>query len=149
MIQYQQEPLCTVVPDVDSLLSMHYEELTLNKDKIKLQPVWSRYAALEQAGAFVCFTARDDEKLIGYSAFFVNAHLHYEQTIVASNDVLFLHPDYRQGMTGIKLIKFSESQLKSMNVNKITWHAKHNTALIPILERLGYKNEEVVMGKIF
>ena len=149
MITYQTELLCEVVPEVSELLDMHYQELTLNKDKIKLKPIWSKYAALEAAGAFTVFTARDDAALVGYSAFFLNAHLHYEETMCAMNDVLFLHPDYRKGMTGIKLVKYSEKQLQARGVNKVTWHAKFDTNLIPILHRLGYKNEEIVLGKHF
>lgn len=149
MITYQREHLCSVALDVDALLEMHYQELTLNKDKIRLKPIWQRYQALEDAGAFVVFTARQDNQLIGYSAFFVNAHLHYEDTISAVNDVLFLHPDHRKGLTGVKLIRFSERQLQDMGAHKVTWHAKHNTTLIPLLEAMGYKNEEVVLGKLF
>lgn len=149
MITYQREALCTIAMDVDELLEMHYEELTLNKDRIRLAPIWSRYAALEAAEAFVAFTARKDGELIGYSAFFVNRHLHYEDIVSAVNDVLFLHPDHRLGMTGVKLIKFSEQQLQSMGAHKVIWHAKHNTTLIPLLQRMGYVSEEVVLGKLF
>lgn len=141
--------LCEVVPEASELLELHYQELTLNKDKIKLKPIWPRYMALEEAGMFAVFTARDDKKLVGYSAFFLNQHMHYEDTMVASNDVLFLHPDYRLGMTGIKLLKYSEKELQARGVNKVTWHAKLDTNLIPLLIRLGYKNEELVLGKHF
>ena len=148
LMDFKRELIYEIIHEVDDLLALHYEELTLNKDKIKLKPMWPRYAALEAADAFVVFTAREEGKLIGYSAFFVNRHLHYEDTVLASNDVLFLHPDHRLGMTGIRLIKFSEKELSTVGAHKVTWHAKHNTHLIPILTRLGYKNEEVVMGKI-
>jgi predicted GNAT superfamily acetyltransferase len=148
-ITYQAELIRDVAPDVDELLKMHYEELTLNKDRVKLAPDWMRYVSMENAGALRIFTARENGELIGYSAFFVQAHIHYEGTIVACNDVLFLRPDKRLGLTGVKLIKFSESELQRAGVNKITWHAKHNTPLIPLLERFGYRNEEVVMGKHF
>lgn len=148
MVSIQQELLYEIIQEVDDLLNLHYEELTMNKDKVKLKPIWPTYAALEAADAFVVFTAREEGKLIGYSAFFVNRHLHYEDLVLAANDVLFLHPDHRLGMTGIRLIKFSEKQLSARGAHKITWHAKHNTSLIPILTRLGYRNEEVVMGKI-
>ena len=147
MITFQQEPLYGVSSEIDGLLQEHYAELTLNKDRVKLNPRWSQYKALELVGAFVVFTARDGEKLVGYSAFFVQHHIHYADLVHAHNDVLFLTKEHRQGTAGIRLIKFCESQLKSIGVAKLTFHAKVDTSLIPILRRLGYQLEEVVQGK--
>lgn len=149
MITFQREILYDVMDDAAPLLEMHYQELTLNKERIVLAPIWERYAALEAAGLLVLFTARDEGALIGYSAFFVQSHIHYADTLVASNDVLFLHPDARKKPTvGIRLIKFSERELKTLGVNKITWHAKFSNELRSILNRMGYADEEVVVGKI-
>ena len=147
MISYQREFLSQVVLEVDHLLNLHYQELTLNKDKVKLNPMWSAYQDLETLERFFVYTAREDGELVGYSAFFVNHHLHYAELKVAINDVLFLHPDHRKGTTGIKLLKFCEKSLKDLGVNKLCWHCKLDTSLIPILKRLGYGTEEVSMAK--
>ena len=148
MITFQKEIIYDVKDEAAPLLDMHYQELTMHKDSISLDPIWERYAALEKSGLLEIFTARDEGKLIGYSAFFVQSHIHYAETLVAANDVLFLHKDYRKGTSGIKLIKFSESQLKARRVNKITWHVKFSRDFRPILHRLGYVDEEIVVGKI-
>lgn len=147
MIAYQKEFLCEVVNQVDALLKLHYEELTRNKDRVKLDPMWTEYATLEMMGRFHVFTARDGDDLIGYAAFFVTKHLHYADLCTAMNDVLFLHPDHRLGMTGIRLLKFCEAELKKLGAHKVCWHAKLETSLIPILHRLGYATEEVALGK--
>lgn len=146
---FQKESLCDVIAEVGSLLALHYRELTLNRDVVKLNPDWGRYSDLEHAGAFHVFTARDDGRLVGYSAFFLGHHLHYKDLVVANNDVLYLHPDARNGMTGIRLIKTSEAGMKALGAAKITWHAKYSNDLQQILVRLGYTDEEVIMGKIF
>lgn len=150
-IALQQETLYDIAHEVDALLQMHYEELCLNKDRVKLSPMWEKYAALEQAGCFVVFTARNDGELIGYSAFFIQPHLHYSSLVVASNDVLFIRPDQR-GSTGLRLVKFSEQQIAAMKKDggelKIVWRAKLNTALESLLPKLGYATEEVSFGKI-
>lgn len=147
MIEFRRELLCEMVAEVDDLLQLHYEELTKNRDKVALKPMWAEYAALEQMGRFVVYTARDDGRLVGYSAFFVQKHLHYADLKTAMNDVLFLHPGQRQGTTGIRLIKFCEAALKALGVHKLVWHAKLDTALIPILHRLNYKTEELSLAK--
>jgi hypothetical protein len=148
MVTFQREMLFEVAGEVDDLLQCHYQELTLNKDRVKLKPMWAEYRILEELGRFVVFTARDGDNLVGYSAFFVQQHLHYADLKTAINDVLYLHPDYRQGRTGIRLLQHCEAALKADGVDKLCWHAKLDTALIPILHRLDYKTEEISLGKM-
>lgn len=150
MTTYQHELLYEVLPDIEPLLVLHYEELTLNKDRIVLNPMWERYAALEQAGALKIYTARQDGRLIGYGWFFINQHMHYAELTVAMNDVLFVHPDYRTGRTGVRLIQYCEQELsKQLQKFKLVWHAKLSNELSSILKRMGYQTEEVMMAKIF
>lgn len=147
-MRYLKECLCDVINEVEPLLQLHYEELTLNKDVVKLDPDWSRYAAMEHAGSFHIFTARDAGELVGYSAFFLASHIHYRSLVVANNDVLYLHPDHRVGMTGIRLIRNSETGMKALGATKITWHAKYSNHLKQILIRMGYADEEAILGKM-
>ena len=93
-------------------------------------------------------TARDEGKLVGYSIFFITNHLHYKSTVYANNDLLYLHPDYRKGSLGIKFIKASEIYLKNRGVAKILWHIKFNKDFRILLHRMGYVDEEVIVGKI-
>ena len=153
MIEFKHEILFNIIEEVDGLLKMHYEELTLHKERVVLNPMWENYAAMEKAGGFAVFTARDEGMLVGYSAFFIHPHMHYKDLVVAANDVLFLHPEYRKGMTGIKLIKFSETTLKNRGVDKLVWHIKFNKNekdkkdFRAIMHRLHYTDEEVIVGK--
>jgi GNAT superfamily N-acetyltransferase len=148
MIKFDVEKVLETKKELEVLLDKHYEELTLNKDVVKLKPIWSLYKELEDKNQFVLFTARDNNELIGYSAFFLKSHIHYEDLIVASNDVLFLKSEYRLGTTGIKLLKYSEQKVKELGANKITWHVKASNDFRPILHRMGYFDEDVIVGKI-
>jgi len=145
----QCEPVLQVKPEMEPLLEDHYQELTLHKDKIKLDPDWDLYDKLEKSKQFYLLTARDEStgQLIGYSAWFVKPHIHYKNTIVAANDVLFLHKEHRQGMTGIRLIKYSEQEMKKY-AHKITWHVKSENDFRPILHRMGYIDEDLILGKM-
>lgn len=148
-MKYQQETLYEIIEEVQALLQLHYEEIALNRQAIKLAPMWEQYAALERMGSFVVYTARDDSgALIGYSAFFISQHMHYAETKMASNDVLFLHPDHRQGSAGLKLIKFSDRELEKLGANKITWHVKIAKDWRTILHRMGYVDEEIVCARL-
>lgn len=147
-LDLQIEPLADILPEVQDLLVQHYEELTLNKHRIKLNPIWVRYLTLESQGKFVTITARMDSELVGYSGFFLDRHIHYEDLMVAANDVLYLRKDLRQGMTGIRLIKFSEKAMRELGADKITWHVKYSNDIRPILHRLGYADEDVIVAKL-
>jgi hypothetical protein len=145
-IIFAKELLSVIRKDIDSLLDLNYAELTLNKQCIKLNPDWEKYAKLEHEGKLTIFTVRDDSDLVGYSFFFIDTHIHYKDLLVATNDVLFLHKDYRKGMTGIKFLKFCDSNLAG--VDKIVWHVKDSNDFKPILYRMGYNNEDTILGKL-
>ena len=144
----QTEVLFDIHQEMEVLIEQHYQELTLNKDKVKLKPVWTQYKELEDKGEFYLLTARIDGELVGYSAFFLKPHIHYNDVIVATNDVLFLIKRVRTGTTGIKLIKYSEQRMKELGATKMTWHIKHANDIRPILHRMGYVDEDIIVGKM-
>ena len=143
-----------VIKDVDSikdqiqiLIKRHYAELTLDKDVMKLAPDWDRYNELNSLGKLSIVAAYDNEKIVGYSVFFLNEHIHYKNNIIANNDVLFLAPEYRLGMTGIKLIKYSEMILQQLGVSKVIWHVKQAKDFRKLLHRMGYQDEDIIVGR--
>jgi GNAT superfamily N-acetyltransferase len=148
MVTFAHELLCEVVQEVQPLLQMHYQELTLHKDVVKLDPQWKEYALLEQLGRFLVFTAREDGDLCGYNAFFLTRHLHYAGLTVAQNDVFFLAPDHRRGTTALRFLRYCEEQLRALGADKLVYHAKLSNNFAPILHRLGYADEEVMAGKL-
>lgn len=149
MLTLQKEKVLDVAEEIEHLLQLHYQEVALHKDEIPLDPDWPRYVAMEERGNCHVYTARLDGRLIGYSVFFTHQHIHYSGTMVANNDILFVHPEYRKGSSaGIKLIKFSEEQLKAMGVIKLTWHIKFKNDWSAVLYRRGYEDEDKIVGKI-
>lgn len=148
MIKFNTEKVLYIKEELKSLLDKHYEELTLDKDVVKLDPIWSLYGELEEKNQFFLFTVRDEDVLVGYSAFFMKPHIHYKDLMVATNDVIFLKKEYRLGITGIKLLKYSEQKIKELGAKKITWHVKYLNDFRPILHRMGYSDEDVIVGKI-
>lgn len=137
-----------LIGELKPLLELHYQELTLHKDHIKLDPDYEKYLQLAKSDMFVMITARDNGVLVGYSAWFITNHIHYRSSKMANNDVLFLHPDYRKGMTGVRLIRRSEEILKELGIIKIMWHIKFARDFRKILYRMGYEDEDAIVGKI-
>jgi hypothetical protein len=148
-IAFAREHLAGVMPDIAPLLQLHYQELTRNKDRVKLDPQWDKYEQIEASApdALQVFTARQARALVGYAAFFVHAHPHYRELVVAANDVIFVHPDLR-GSAGVRLIRFCERSLAA-TAHKVLWHVKPGTAMQSLLahQHMGYELEELMYGK--
>jgi|TARA_R110001632_G_scaffold151579_3_gene269183 GNAT superfamily N-acetyltransferase len=146
-ITYQQEFLATVEDEVKPLLNSHWEEIALNKDKIKLNPDWEAYEALEQQGKLKIFTARDDGQLVGYFVVIVGTNLHYKDHLFASNDIIYLSPNHRKGFTGIKLVKFAEKCLKDDGVSVLTINTKVHQPFDKLMDFLKFRKIERVYSK--
>ena len=143
-------PILVAKPLLEELITDHWNEVATNKDVIKLDPDWDAYAKLEEMNMLLTLCLFVNDVLVGYSIFIINRALHYRTTAVAFNDVIYLTPKYRQGLGGygIRLIHAAEKHLKSMSVDKITYHIKLDHNWAPVLERIGYVAEEVMMGKL-
>ena len=146
-ITYQQEFLATVEDEAKPLLNSHWEEIALNKDKIKLNPDWEAYEALEHQGKLKIFTARDDGQLVGYFVVIVGTNLHYKDHLFASNDIIYLSPNHRKGFTGIKLVKFAEKCLKDDGVSVLTINTKVHQPFDKLMDFLKFRKIERVYSK--
>ena len=145
--KYGREDFNKVRGEVDELFYKHWEEIALNKDKIKLNPDWSYYEALNAAGILGVYTVRKDERLVGYFIVVAKQHPHYKDHIFAVNDIIYIDPDYRKGLVGYKLIKFVEAELKEMGVCVFAVNTKVHKPFDAVLERLGFENTERLYTK--
>ncbi len=148
MIEFGLISVAVMKEQGQHLLEQHYEELTRNKEVIKLNVDWDAYRAMEKSGRLVAIGVWDSGELLGYSVFFLSRHMHYKDSLMALNDVLFLRQDKRKGSLGIKLIKKSENILEGCGVTKILWHCKYGTVAGELLKKLGYVDEEFTVGKL-
>jgi GNAT superfamily N-acetyltransferase len=147
MIQFQREKLRDVKDEVEPLLMRHWHEIALNKDTVPLDPDWDGYFAAEDAGIICAITARDEGTLVGYMNFVLSRNLHYRSLFVADGDIFWLAPEYRKGMTGLRMIRFAEDLLKTLGVNKIVNKVKLHFDIGVLFERLGYAPIERIYAK--
>jgi len=144
---YQQEFMATVVSEMRTLIEQHWAEIAVNRDKIRLNPDFDAYADLEQANILRIFTARDGGRLVGYFLVFCKRNIHYMDHVFAVNDIIYLHPDYRRGLTGVKLIKFAEKCLAEDGVSVLVINTKTHRPFDAVLERLNFNLTERVYTK--
>ncbi len=108
-----------VLSDIKPLMNEQWNELGKDKARVRLDPDWSSFAALDTSGMLKILTARIDGALIGYVANLVNFHLHYKSTLHATVNTYWLAPAYRKGWTGITMLRRNEEELRRMGVVRI------------------------------
>lgn len=142
-IKFAREFLHDIWDEAAPLLELHYEEIAHYKD-IALKPDRARYMVAEDAGGVRAYTARDDNRLVGYQVFFVARNIHYSDSLQAMQDVLYLSREHRGRMIGFKFISWCDEQLRAEGVQAVMQHtkAKHNFG--PMLERIGYELMDLV-----
>lgn len=150
--QFQAETLSDCRADIQPVLrNEHWEEVGHYKD-IPIDMEWEKYAALEKMGKLMCFTIRGplneefkETVLQGYAFFIVDKHLHYKNTIVASQDILYVRKPYRG--IGKTFLAWCDDQLKNEGVVTVTHHAKPWFNYGELFEKLGYEKAETLWSR--
>lgn len=133
--------------NLDSFLTESYALMIENNNEINLfgsvlQPDFDSYYNLEKNDSLICFTARSDERIIGYAIFMIYNHMHHLSIKVAHQDMIYVAPKYR--VSGIKFIRYTEKALKEIGVNVILQAAPKISRLGGVLTRLGYIEMETI-----
>jgi GNAT superfamily N-acetyltransferase len=144
-VYYQRETHQDVIDEIHPLLVRHWKEIAKYPD-IPLKPDWIKYQRLEDSGNLRIYTVRDCGGLVGYALFLVDRGLHYDVRM-ATQDILFLLPEYRKGRIGVNLIRYAEQRLKSEGVDLVLHHVKTTNQVGRLLEVMGYEEVDRIYMK--
>lgn len=145
-ITYQIETVAAVREEIQPLLEANWRE-TGHYDDIALDVDWAGYAAIETAGGLRVYTARTHEILVGYGIFFVRHHLHFQGSLQAVQDVIYVHPDYRASTAARGLIGYTESCLRAEGVQAVYHHVMDINRVGRLLSVLGYDRVGEILAK--
>lgn len=147
-IRFQTESLEQFLPEALPLLRGQWSEVGSCPQAHALDVDMALYASIEQAGALHITTARTaDATLVGYAIYFVHDYPHVQQVCMAQSDALYLHPDYRKGFAGLRLLQAAEHALEGRGVNNIMQTCTRKKDFGVLLRRMGYVNTETVYRK--
>ena len=107
--------------EVKPLLPLHWEELALDKEQVKLSPRWDVYDQMAANGQLSIVSIRAAGQLVGYSITMVTPGLHYSECLDARMDIFWLHPEHRGKGGGVRLFAAVESELRRRGVQR--WYA--------------------------
>jgi hypothetical protein len=147
-VTFQAEHLRDVWEELLPLLATHYEEVAHYQD-IPLSVERAAYEGMADLGILKVYTARAEGELIGYGVFIVKRSPHYNTSLQAVQDVVFVAPEYRHGAIGTNLLIFCDVELRKLGVQVVYHHVKVKPHLDfgPLLERNGYELIDKIYGK--
>lgn len=152
MYQYELVPVKECWELVDKCLrEEHWPELGHYKD-IPIDMDWNRYFAIQDMGKLRCYIIKaptNEEfktfELIGYAFYVVDNHLHYQQTKVATQDILYIRKQHRG--FGRDFINWCDMQLKAENVVTVLHHIKPYFDWSDMIKKLGYEPAELIFSR--
>lgn len=116
-----------LIGDGYHLFQQHCEELEGKPFAIDLE----RYEILQKKRTLLCMGAYVGNLLVGYSTTVLLRHGHHD-TLIASNDSLYVDPNFRRGL-GLHLIRQTEKHAHECGVDCMVWAAKPGSDLDLIL----------------
>lgn len=146
-IRYAVEEWASVRPEMEALFPLHWKEIALDQEHIKLAVDYDRYDAIAKSGAGHIVTVRADGKLIGYHVSIVMPHPHYKNDLHAVCDLFFLLPEYRKGRIGIRMFQVVEETLRARGAVKMLASVKLHYDIGKVLGYLGWTEIERTYSK--
>lgn len=138
------ETVASLIPEIKPLIGAHYREIARHQKVIPLNPDYDRYLELEKNGNLHIVTARDGRELIGYFICILSYHIHYQDSLMAISDLIYVHPGYRRQFIGQDMIRYALPGLKERNVVKLVMNVKKDHDFGSMLEHLGFVQFETL-----
>jgi hypothetical protein len=118
-----------------------YQEEVFGEEFVP-DPNLTMYSQSQKNATLRIFTARVGSKwestLVGFQVVFVMNHPHRKYSLEACQDILYLDPEVRKGLVGLKFLKWCDRELIREGVKKITHQCRAHKNLGRIFERMGY-----------
>lgn len=142
MLTIQEERIEDCFEQVKAIFPEHWEELALDKDKVKLDPDYEVYFEAERRGQLLLVTIRKDAAVIGYFVGFIRTDLHYKTCLTCRMDIFMLKKEHRGSSIGIKLFKTVQRICNNRGVKRIVVGSKTHKDASKLFEFLGYTEIE-------
>ena len=134
---FQEEMVGNCLEELKVLHWMHWQETEGYRHGLKFNPDYERLIAFNSTGYFRLYTIRDGIAMIGDIGMYISQSMH-TQTRIATEDTLFIHPDYRKGFIASRFVRYVEDCLVADDVREINITVKRTNRANVLMQRLGY-----------
>lgn len=148
MYTITKENFTEVVDELDELAELNLKE-TISRDDIQeAAPAVEAYAMIEKQDNVVTYILREEGVAKGYITFLITPDMSHSTTLYADNILYFVSPDVRGRWLGIKLYKEAEKELRERGVQIVRISSRIKSPINPVLERMGFEEEEIRYNKV-
>jgi L-amino acid N-acyltransferase YncA len=146
-VTFAVETWAAVEYAIQGLWQRHYAEVGQDKTTMFLAPDIGWYRAVEAQGSLSVVIARSAGLIVGYQISVVRPHTHYCSILCSFEDAFYLAPEYRKGITGIKLISESLKFLKQRGVKRAYFMSSEQKPTSKIFKYLGFVQSHTCWSK--
>lgn len=150
-VRFEIEPLHRLKDELPPLFERHHRDLGRNKDSVPLDPHWDMMMQLSAMSFLQILAARaPNGELIGYMFNLVGPHMHYRTTLHATVDMFWLDPEFRRGLTGCKMLRANENEMRKLGVVRymISQNLIFDRRMRLLFNRLGYVACDIHYAKV-
>ncbi|WP_107693072.1 GNAT family N-acetyltransferase [Nitrosospira sp. Nsp2] len=144
---FARERMEDIVHEMKLLHQAHWNETEAHRHGLALNPDYDMFYRYERAGRYVLFTLRNDGRLQGNCALYLDKSTH-TQTLIATEDTLYLLPEARKRGAARQFVEYCENALKSLGVKEINVSVKTVNKAGRFFRMLGYRHVENGLSKI-
>ena len=147
MIEFRIASVVELRQRLEPLLLAHRQEMPTHQYAPLPAPDWEKYYRLDAIGRLILVAVEEGPKLVGYCSCILATMQHDRELVVASNDAIYLRPEYRGAGVASRLISFCEAEAARRGADVASMTVKVQRNFGPLLVQLGYQNDELVFHK--
>jgi GNAT superfamily N-acetyltransferase len=145
----QAERFERILRELHPLHVAHWHETEKHRAGLPFDPDYQAVIADEREGRVLQFTARDAEwRLVGNLRMYLGTSRH-SGTLFATEDTLYVAPEARGGMLGLRLMRYAEKCLRVIGVREISANSKLVNKADVLMRRMGYTAVATEFTKVF
>lgn len=137
-MEFKLEKISDIWDELYPLYEEHWKETEEYRHGQELDMDKNRYIQYEDMGFFFMFTVRDGKKLVGNMGMYVMPSMHTKK-LVATEDTLFLLPEYRKNGNAFNFCNFVEDDMRKRGVIEVVMTVKTTNKAYKFCERLGFQ----------
>lgn len=136
-----------IADEIKPLHRAHWDETEAHRHRLPFNPDYETFIRYERAGRYILFTLRSEGELSGNCAMYLDKSAH-TQTIIATEDTLYLLPRARKGRVASRFVAYVENALRQLGVKEINITVKTINKAGRFFRLLGYRHVENGLTKI-
>lgn len=141
------ERIGDIADEIKPLHQAHWNETEVHRHDLPFDPDYETFFRYERAGRYVLLTLRKDGKLLGNCAMYLDKSTH-TQTIIATEDTLYLLPEARKGRVASRFVAYAENAMRLLGAREINITVKTVNKACRFFRLLGYRHVENGLTKI-